>query len=75
MHKLATTPCLVALFPIVAFCSGVYFPYRPLFLLLFESIAERTSALEDAIYVDGQILAISLSLEVRNNAILGAEAT
>ena len=64
-----------ALFPIIAFCSGVYFPYWPLFLLLFESIAERTSELEDVIYVDGQILAISLPLEVRNNTILGAEVT
>ena len=33
-------------------------------LLLFESIAERTSELEDAIDVDGQLLAISLPLEV-----------
>ena len=41
------------LFPIIAFCSGVYFPYSgPSFLLLFESIAERTSELEDAVDVD-----------------------
>ena len=25
-----TTPCSAALFPIIAFCSGVYFPYWPL---------------------------------------------
>ena len=61
MHKLAITPCSAALFPIIAFCSGVYFPYWPLFLLLFESIAERTSELEDAIVVDGQL---RLPLEV-----------
>ena len=59
MHKLATTPSSAALFTIIAFCSGVYFPYWPLFLLLFESIAERTSELEDAIDVDGQLLAVS----------------
>ena len=34
-----------AFFTIIAFCSGVYFPYWPLFLLLFESIAELTSEL------------------------------
>ena len=39
-------------------------PYCPHFLLLFESIAERTSELEDTIFVDGQLLAISLPLEV-----------
>ena len=62
---LATTPCSAAVFPIIAaFCSRVYFPYWPLFLLLFESIAEQTSELEDAIDVDGQLLAISLPLEV-----------
>ena len=42
--------------------SGVYFPYWPLFLLLFESIAERTSELEDAIDVNGQLLAVSLEV-------------
>ena len=57
-------PCSAALFPIIAFCSGVYFPYRPLLLLLFESIMERTSELEDTINVDGQLLAISLPLEI-----------
>ena len=31
MHKLATTPCSAAVFPITAFCSGVYLPYWPLF--------------------------------------------
>ena len=71
MHKLATTPCSAALFPILAFCSGVYFPYWPLFLLLFELIAEQTSELEDAIDVDGQVLAITLPLEEPK---LGAEA-
>ena len=55
MHKLATTPCSAALFPIIAFCSVVYFQYWLLFLLLFESIAERTSELEGAIDVDGQV--------------------
>ena len=73
MHKLVTTPCSVALFPIIAFCSGVHFPYWPLFLLLFESIVDQTSELEDTIDVDGQLLAVSL--KYRNNAILGAEAT
>ena len=34
------------------------------FLLLFKSIAERTSELEDAIDVDEQLLAISSPLEV-----------
>ena len=58
-----------------AFCSGVYFPYCPLFLLLFESIAERTSELEDAIDVDGQLLANSFHLEVQKERVLGAEAT
>ena len=54
----ATTPAQqLALQPL-------YFTYWPLFLLLFESIAERTSELEDAIDVDGQFLAISLPLEV-----------
>ena len=73
---LATTPCSAAVFPIIAaFCSRVHFPYWPLFLLLFESIAEQTSELEDAMDVDGQLLAISLLLEYRNKAILGAEAT
>ena len=65
MHKLATTPCSAALFAIIAFCSEVYFPYWPLFLLLFESIAEGTSEFEeDTIDVDEQLLAISLPLEV-----------
>ena len=36
-----------------------------LFLLLFESIAEQTSELEDEIDVDGQLLAISLSIEIK----------
>ena len=44
--------------------SGVYFPYWPLFLLLFDSVVEQTSELEDAIDVDEQLLAISLPLEV-----------
>ena len=64
MHKLATTPCSAAVFLTIAFCSRVYFPYCPLFLLLFESIAEQTSELEDAIVVYGQRLTISLPLEV-----------
>ena len=64
MHKLATTPCSAALFPIIAFCSGVYFPYWPLFLLLFDSVVERTSEFEDATDVDGQVFAISFPLEV-----------
>ena len=70
MHKLATTPCSAAPFPIIAFCSGVYLPYwpRPL-LLLFESIAERTSELEDEIDVDG-----NRYLEI-TPYVLGAEAT
>ena len=51
--------------PTIAFCSGVYFPYWPLFLLLFESIVEQTSELEEAIDVDEQLLAISLPLEVQ----------
>ena len=46
-----------------------------LFLLLFESIAEQTSELEDVINVDGQLLVFHLLLKYRNNAILGAEAT
>ena len=37
----------------------------PLFLLLFDSVAERTSELEDAIDVDGQVFAISFPLEVQ----------
>ena len=35
----------------------------PFFLLLFDSIVEQTSELEDAIDVDGQLLAISFALE------------
>ena len=66
MHKLATTSCPAAHFPIIAFCSGVYFPYWPLFLLLFDSVAEQTSELEYAIDVDGQVFAISFPLEVPN---------
>ena len=69
MHKLATTPCSAALFPIIASVQECTFHTGPSFLLLFESITERTSELEDAIDVDGQLLAISL------NTILGAEAT
>ena len=42
---------------------GVLSLLAPL-LLLFESITERTSELEDAIDVDGQLLAISLPLGV-----------
>ena len=38
--------------------------FQDLFLLSFESIAERTSELKDAIVVDGQLLAISLPLKV-----------
>ena len=75
MHKFATTPCSVALFPIIDFCSGMYFPYWPLFLQLFDSVAERTSELEDAIDVDGQVFAIPFLLKYRNNTILAAEAT
>ena len=59
---MATTPCSAALFPILAFYSGVYFPYWPLFLLLFDSIADQTSKLEDTIDVDGQHLAVSLEV-------------
>ena len=62
IHKLATTPCSAALFPIIAFCSGVHFPYWLLFLLLFESITEPTSELDDTINVDGQLLAVSLEV-------------
>ena len=75
MHKLATTPCSAALIPIIAFCPGVYFPYWLLFLLLFDSVPERTSELEDAISVDGQVFAITFFLNYRNKTILGAEAT
>ena len=60
MHKLAIL-CSAVLFPIIAFCSGVYFPHWP---LLFDSVAERTSELEDAINVDGQVFAIYFPLEV-----------
>ena len=56
-------------------CSGVHFPYWPSFLLLFESIAEQISELEDAIDVDGKLLAISLPLEVPKYGILGTEVT
>ena len=52
------------------FRSVLYFPYWLLFLLLFESIAEQTSELEDVIDIDGQLLTISLSLEEPKNAIL-----
>ena len=44
--------CSGALFPIIDFCSGVYFGYWPLFLL-FLTITERTSELAAAIEVDG----------------------
>ena len=72
---MATPPCSAALFLIIVFCSGVYFPYWPLFLLLFESIMQQTSELKDAINVDGQFLAtvFPFLLKYRNNAILGAE--
>ena len=42
--------------------SEVHLPYWPLFLLLFESITEQTSELEDTIDVDGQLLAVSLEV-------------
>ena len=45
--------------------SGVYFLW-PLFLLLFDSVAERTSELEDAIDVDRQLLAISFPIDLQN---------
>ena len=53
--------------------SGVYFLW-PLFLLLLDSVAERTSELEDAIDVDRQLLAISFPIDLQN-AVLGAEET
>ena len=61
---LDTTPCSAALFPIIVFCSGLYFLW-PLFLLLLDSIAERTCELEDALDVDWQLLAVSFPLEVQ----------
>ena len=54
MHKLANNTMLS-----VYECSS-----GPSFLLLFESILEQTSELEDTIDVDGQRLAIFLPLEV-----------
>ena len=43
--QMAYTTCTAALFPIIDFCSGVYFAYWPLFLLFCDSITERTSKL------------------------------
>ena len=43
--QMAYTTCTAALFPIIDFCSGVYFAYWPLFLLFCDSITERTSEL------------------------------
>ena len=63
MHKLATTPCSAAPFPIIAFCSGVYFPYWPLFCCCLKQKWSEL-VMEDAIDVNGQLLAISLPLEV-----------
>ena len=45
MHKLATTPCLLF--------RSVLSILSPLFLLLFQSTAERTSELEDAVMLMG----------------------
>jgi hypothetical protein len=47
-------PFSEALLPIIAFCSGVYFPYGALFrLFVVAVITERTSTLAAAMDEDG----------------------